>query len=75
MKVKELIAQLTNLNPEAKVKIIYDGEPRMNLDVVYESKMGKIMVTGKNEPVYTDKYRPKDCIDTNPFYTTKKAPN
>lgn len=58
MIVKELIKELLNMPPEAKVKIIYDGEPRLDCSIVYLARNSKVMLTDYNENVYSIKSRP-----------------
>jgi hypothetical protein len=74
MKVKKLIEKLQKLPENAKVEIIYDGEPRMSVDLVFESVSGKIIIMGYNEPIYTEKYYPKGIVnDSDKTLYTRKS--
>lgn len=59
MNVQKLINRLSELPFDADVKIVYDGEPRMNVDHVFENGHGDVIITGENQPLYSDEARPK----------------
>ncbi len=59
MKTKDLIKLLQSMPQDADVKIIYDGEPRLDASIVYESVGGDVMITDENEPCYSKENRPK----------------
>lgn len=58
MKVRELIEYLQIMDQEANVKIIYDGEPRLDVNVVYKSRSEDVMLTDTHEVVYSKESRP-----------------
>lgn len=59
MKVKDLIKQLQAMPPNCHVRIVYDGEPRLDCEVVYQSRQGFIVLTDKEQVVYSTYSRPK----------------
>jgi hypothetical protein len=61
MKVKELIKELKKLPPKANVFNLQSGEPRKEINVVYQSKSNRIILADFDEPVYSTYYRPKDA--------------
>lgn len=63
MKVKELIQYLELMDQDANVKIIYDGEPRLDVNVVYKARCEDVMLTDIGEIVYSIESRPENCID------------
>lgn len=74
MKVKKLIEELQKLPENSSVHIIYDGEPRMKADLVFESVSGKIIITGYDQPIYNEKYYHKRiCNDTNTTLYTRRS--
>ena len=74
MYVKELIEQLQQMDPNLKVHMIWDGEPRNPVNIVYQSKSGHCMITGFNQVVYTDQFRPEGTNEeNNPYWTTYKG--
>lgn len=71
MNVKELIEQLQKLPSEAKVYMIWDGEPRNPVEIAYLSKSGHAMVVGSTEIVYQDKFTPIGTTeDGDRFWST-----
>ena len=73
MKVNKLIEQLKTLPKNSSVYIIYDGEPRIKANLVYESVSGKVMITDFDEPVYTKKYYPKNIVNTDKIFYTRRS--
>ena len=75
MTVQKLIAALTEMPFDKEVKIVYDGEPRMGADLVFESKHDEVVITGYNQPLYSDEARPKHSLseyESKVLYTKKK---
>lgn len=72
MKVKELIESLLQFNGELNVAIIYDGEPRMDLNIVYLSKSNEVMVTDFEQVVYSEESTPIDYNGNNRYFYTPK---
>ena len=58
MKVRNLINSLQGLPQDADVWIIYDGEARIEADVVFVARSGNVMLTDTNQPVYSSESRP-----------------
>lgn len=52
MRVKDLIAELQKLPPEAEVGIVYDGSDRMDLSSVWLATSGRVLVGEEDGPVY-----------------------
>ena len=53
MKVNKLIKELQQLPQDANVYCIWDGEPRSNIDLVWEDGEGDIMLMAESDYVYT----------------------
>lgn len=72
MTVKELIETLSPIDPDTKVMIVYDGEPRIGCGYAYLAKSGRVMLVGPDEVVYNPKHRPIDVTDdpTNRYWHT-----
>ena len=54
----ELQQRLKELPSDQEVYIMYDGETRMQPNVVYASRNCKIILTDFNEPCYTKGNKP-----------------
>jgi len=57
MTVKELIECLEQMPSEKKVFHIWDGEPRSEIQFIWETESG-IMTADSDEIVYTESFRP-----------------
>lgn len=57
MKVRELIAALQQLPPEHDVVMHWDGEPRSDVEAVWENQGGSVSIGWLTEPVYSDEGR------------------
>jgi hypothetical protein len=68
MKVKELIKELEKMPQDALVFVIWDGEPRTEINVVWKAKNGAVMTADFNDVCYSDDARPKGAP------TPKKEP-
>ena len=53
MTVSDLIEKLKQLPQDKPAYILYDGEPRIEIEIAYESKKGAVIVAGANESVYS----------------------
>jgi len=72
MKVSELIEKLQKMPQEADVCLVYDGRPRLDANVIYESIKGEVLLTDFNEPVYENEDWPCDYSgDAYPYNTPK----
>lgn len=71
MNVRELIHELVSLPMDAPVKIIYDGEARMDANVVYRAVSGFVVVTDCGETVYSRESRPLEAIEEVSWETPK----
>jgi len=58
MNVRELIDALKDLNPEAKVGMVWDGANRTDVDVVYMSRSGEVCLSWFGQTVYETEDRP-----------------
>lgn len=76
MTVKELIKALEKLPKEARVFHLQDGEPRTAINVVYESKNGKVVTSDYGEVCYSSSARPKDAptSEEDKYWETEKDP-
>jgi len=63
MTVKELILELQKMPQEARVFHLYDGEPRTTINVVYESKDGRVITADFNMVCYSAHALPKESTD------------
>ena len=59
MTVKDLIAALEKQPPDAKVKVIWDGAARTEVEVVYFARNGSVMLAETGDTVYGDDERPE----------------
>lgn len=59
MIVKDLIKILSGMPQDKRVYHLWDGEPRTEINVIYESKDGKIITSGYGEVCYSTRARPK----------------
>ena len=77
MTVSELIEKLKELPQDRRVFMLIDGEPRSALNVVYESKTGRVVVAGYGHVVYSTNARPVDAptrMQDN-YWRTEEDPN
>lgn len=58
MKVKELIAALSEMPPEAEVVHLWDGEPRTEIQLVWLSRAGFVVTSDYDEICYSNDTRP-----------------
>jgi len=75
MKVKELIKELKKLPPKANVFNLQYGEPRKEINVVYQSKSNRIILADFDEPVYSTWFRPEGAPtkeEVSNWHTPKK---
>lgn len=74
MKVKELIQLLQKMPQEARVFHLWDGEPRTEINIVYESRVGHVITADYNEDCYSTQYMPKDEIIMPGVWCTPSDP-
>lgn len=58
MKVKDMIAQLLILPPDAKIYNISDGKPRTSPEFIWATKDGRVIMAGSDESVHFAEDRP-----------------
>ena len=77
MKVKELIRELQKMPQGAKVYHLWDGEPRTEINVVYESKNGRVITADFMEVCYSTDARPKDApsAEQDEYWQTVDPPD
>lgn len=73
MKVRELIEQLKSLPQEQDVYVISDGEPRIEVNLAYESKKGAVILSNYGSSVYSDEARPI-CASSERYWETQENP-
>lgn len=75
MRVKELIEELKKMPQNARVFHLYDGEPRAAVNVVYESKSGRVITADFGQVCYSTNARPIDAPskEVEPYWETEKA--
>jgi hypothetical protein len=75
MKVKDLIIELQKMPQEAMVWHLWDGEPRTEINIVYESKEGDVVTADFSEVCYSTNSRPKDapCSEKDRYWQTPKS--
>ena len=59
MTVKELIIELQKMPQDARVFHLWDGKPRTAINVVYETKNGKVMTSDFGMVCYSTDARPR----------------
>ena len=76
MIVKDLIKKLKELPQDAEVFHLWDGEPRTAINVIYETKSGKVMTSDYDQYCYSSDARPKDAPNSeqDKYWKTKKDP-
>lgn len=76
MTVQELIKALSKMPQDARVFHLWDGEPRTAINVVYETKNGKVMTADYEQVCYSDNAMPKDAFRTHigAYWHTPKNP-
>lgn len=77
MTVKELIAELQKMPQDAQVEHLWDGEPRTGINIVYESKDGRVITSDYNQDCYSTEGRPKDAPtrEQQQYWHTPEDPN
>lgn len=58
MKISKLIELLSKFDGDLETGILYDGEIRLSVEIVYQSNHGDVVVTDNGQPVYSDDSRP-----------------
>lgn len=58
MNVSEVIAALQKMPADAEVLMLWDGDLRSGIDVVWLARDGEVGVGPWNEPCYSEGYRP-----------------
>lgn len=58
MKVREMIAALSTMPPEAEMGVIWDGGCRSGAEYVWLAKGGMVLIADGNDVVYDDDDRP-----------------
>lgn len=66
MRVRELIALLQQMPPNLPVTMHWDGEPRSNVEAVWETKGGTVSLGWLTEPVYSDEGRSLEADSEKP---------
>ena len=61
MIVKELIEKLSAFDPQLKVSIVFDGADRMNVEKVWLSRKGNVLLSDGNHFIYYNEDRPIDA--------------
>ena len=61
MKVRELIAQLSKLPPDAKVAYVWDGEARSEVEYVWLARSGDVLLAYGDAVVYETENRPSSA--------------
>lgn len=76
MTVKELIIELQKMPQDARVFHLWDGEPRTAINVVYETKNGKVMTSDFEMVCYSTDARPKEAptSEDDRYWSTPKNP-
>jgi hypothetical protein len=76
MTVKELVEALSKMPQDARVFHLWDGEPRTAINVVYETKNGKVMTADYEMVCYSTDARPIDAPtkEENPYWETNEKP-
>ena len=58
MKVADLVSELLTLPQDADVLSIWDGEPRTDINAVWLSRSGRVMLCDVDDVVYSEESRP-----------------
>jgi hypothetical protein len=76
MTVKELIIELQKMPQEARVFHLWDGEPRTAINIVYETKNGRVMTSDYEMVCYSTDARPKDAptSEEDRYWNTPENP-
>lgn len=76
MIVKELIKELEKLPQNANVYHLWDGEPRTQINIVYESKNGSVITSDYNQNCYSTNARPKNAptAEVDIYWKTQDYP-
>ncbi len=61
MTVRNLIAELQKMPPDADVAHLWDGEPRTNIEHVWLARGGFVVTADYEQVCYSTKTRPKDA--------------
>jgi hypothetical protein len=77
MTVKELIEELEKMPQEARVFHLWDGEPRTAINIVYESKNGRVITSDYSMVCYSDEARPKGAptVSQDEYWHTDLEPS
>lgn len=68
MKVRELIEKLSALPQDANVGIIYDGANRIDLEIVWLSHKGDVVVSARDTFVYYEEDQPVSIEKQKDWY-------
>jgi len=77
MKVNELIVRLTQMDQEADVYHLWDGEPRTIIEHVYMSKTGLCVTADFSMVAYSNEGRPVGApsSEEDHYWETPALPN
>jgi hypothetical protein len=76
MKVRQLIKHLIDMDLDADIFNLWDGEPRSSIECVYMSKSGICITADAGEIAYSNSGRPVDAPDEDedPYWRTSISP-
>ncbi len=72
MNVKDLIKCLEIMPQNAEARILYDGEPRSDVFVVWLARSGKVILSGNHETIYSDESKPAISPDARAMKIMEK---
>ena len=74
MKVSDLINGLQKMPQDADVLCLWDGELRTEVNIIYESKGGDVVLADFNDVCYSTNSRPKNAptASSSPYWHTPK---
>jgi hypothetical protein len=74
MTVEQLIKQLEKMPKNAKVFHLWNGEPRTEINLVYECKSGQVITADFDQYCYSKNARPKNVSSRRSVWKTKSNP-
>lgn len=72
MKVKQAIELLKNMDQEAELMHLWDGECRTDIELIYMGKTGVCVTADFDQAAYSDECRPIDALSEkeSPYWST-----
>ena len=70
MTVARLLAALARMPLTADVRYVYDGEARSDVDHVWLSRDGHVVLAQSDEPVYSKESQPSNAVEEDGYWYT-----